>query len=105
MEQDIVCMGLSSNDRGFLDQVIDRTTNDAKNTKSMFVDPQIKTAFQLKNPEEFVFGRAYGQIFQSFSSYFPTINKRLATEEELQEVSQVIIRRLPELRQAIFFDT
>jgi len=69
-----------------------------------FGDEPIKKSLHMKNFEEFVFGMAYGFINATFSSYFITSHMMPPNAEELAEVTNIISRRLPEVRKAIYFE-
>ena len=76
-------MGLSSEDRSFIEKTIDRTKESIKTDALGFQFPKVKQAFQIENSQDFVFGMAYGEIIQAFSDNFMTIHNRVVTKEEL----------------------
>jgi|APSaa5957512535_1039671.scaffolds.fasta_scaffold03812_6 hypothetical protein len=96
-------MGLTSADRGILDQLLDNSINNAKRNLKFFSSDLIKQGFQLNNIEEFVFGIEYGTITQAYSNYFNSIHFRIPTPEEGDEITQVVLKRLPEIKKAIYF--
>jgi len=97
-------MVLTAVDRGVLEKLIDRIISIAKIDAKTFADEKARKAFHIKNSEDFVFGIAYGQINSSFSGYFASFYQRQADAEELAEISDIVLRRLPEIRKAIFFE-
>ena len=96
-------MVLSLEERGMLEKIIDEIIATIKTYKEMFVDPRVKQTFHIEKLEDFLFGMMYGEINCTFSSYFTTIKHRKPDQSELHEVSQVILKRLPEIRNAIYF--
>ena len=97
-------MGLTSTDRGILDQIIDNSVNNAKRNFKFFSHEKIKQGFQLKNVEEFVFGIEYGTITNAYGNYFNSVHFRVPTTEEVDEMTQVIMNRLVEIKKAIYFE-
>jgi hypothetical protein len=97
-------MVLTPVDRGVLETIIDRAIIEAKINLKTFDDEPVRKGFHIKNFEEFVFGVAYGYINAIFSGYFTSTHKTLPNAEELSQVIDIILRRLPEVRKAIFFD-
>jgi len=97
-------MSLSANDRGVLETLIDQAINSARNTVKQFGgDEKVRRAFHINHVPDFAFGLAYGQINQGFASYYVAIHRSQPTAEELKDVSDVVLRRMPEIRKAIFF--
>ena len=97
-------MVLTAVDRGFLESFIDKIIIEAKKDAKSFADEKTRKAFHIKNSEDFVFGVAYGKINASFSGYYAAFHQRPPDAEELVEISDIIIRRLPEVRKSIFFE-
>jgi len=97
-------MRLNSTDRGILDQIIDISINNAKRNFKFFSNEKVKQGFQLKNIEEFVFGIEYGTITNAYGNYFKSVHFRIPTDEEADEMTEVIMKRLPEIKKAIYFE-
>jgi len=97
-------MGLTPVDRGVLETFIDKAINEAKMDTRTFADEKVRKAFHINNSEDFVFGMAYGQINASFSAYFTTSHRTLPSVEELVEITDIIFRRLPEIKKSISFE-
>jgi len=97
-------MVLTAVDRGVLETLIDKTINEAKMDAKTFADENMKKAFHINNTEDFVFGLAYGGINASFSGYFTTSHRTLPSAEELTEITDIILRRLPEIKKSISFE-
>lgn len=96
-------MGLTPADRGILDQLLDQSINNVKSNLKLFNNDLTKQWFQLNNVKEFVFGIEYGTITRAYSNYFGSIYSRITTPEEADEIIQVILKRLPEIKKAICF--
>ena len=96
-------MPLSTIDRGALETIIDRAVKDAKQESKAFQDEYVKRAFHIEKVEDFVFGLAYGEINMGFSGWFTMTHSRQPTTEELKETSNIVLKRLPEIRKEIFF--
>jgi hypothetical protein len=45
---------------------------------------------------------AFGSIFHSFSTAYRSAYGRMPSEEEVQEISDIITKRMAEVRNAIF---
>jgi len=97
-------MVLTAIDRGALETFIDRIIKKAKNDAKTFADERARKAFHIKNSEDFVFGLAYGGINSIFSGYYASLHQRQPDAEEFEEISKVILRRLPEIKKAISFE-
>ena len=97
-------MVLTTVDRGVLETFIDRVINTAKKDAKTFADEMTRKAFHINNTEDFVFGIAFGAINASFSSYYFTSHQRPPDVEELVEISDIITRRLPEIKKSISFE-
>ena len=97
-------MVLTAVDRGVLETIIDKAINEAKMNVKTFSEEMVRNSFHIKNIEDFAFGMAYGEINSTFSSYFTASRRALPSADELAEISDIILRRLPELRKSIFFE-
>ncbi len=95
-------MGLSVTERGFLDKMIDKEIAQIPSHVRRCRDPQTKAKFQLKEPDDFVFGIAFGSIMSDFTTYHSMIYNRSLTQEEMEEAVSVINKRMVEIRNAIF---
>ena len=97
-------MVLTVSDRGALETFIEIIIKKAKNDAKTFGNERARRAFHIKNSEDFVFGLAYGGINFSFSGYFDASHQRQPDAEELKEITDIVLRRLPEIKQAISFE-
>ncbi len=95
-------MGLSSNDRGQLEKIIDRVISKAGDHVKTIRQPEIKKKFMIQREEDFVLGWAIGTIVADFSNYFTLANRRMITLEEVIEVMKIVKMRIREIRDEIF---
>lgn len=96
-------MVLTPEDRGIIEMIIDQIVKTGKNQKKDMLNPKVKQALHLKSPEDFVFGMFYGELNSSISSYFTTVKRRMPDLVELAEITDIILKRLPEIRNSIYF--
>lgn len=102
-------MGLSVDDRGMLEKIIDAQIKQIPKYVEFARDEHVKKGLMLNSDYDFVMGQAYNGIVSSFSSYYfnkiTTMLTILNVEEfknQMQEIVNVIINRMPEIRKAIF---
>ena len=88
--------------RGVLEQYIDSIVIAIPNIIRVFFDPSKKARLQIQNENDFVLGVALGNIQNAFLTTFVSTQARYPTQEELTEISNVIFKRIPEIRDAIF---
>ena len=85
--------------RGVLDHLIDRTTISFHTLMSSIrID---KADFHIQNESDYAMGLAHGMILTGFISDFRTHYNREPNQEEMIEVSKVLLNRTRELREAI----
>ncbi len=94
---------LSTSDRGALESFIDHAIGTAK-AETQIVDSEFSKELHLEKPGDFVFGMIIGEITIAFSSYYNQAHGQFIDDVIRKEVAQIIIRRLPEMRQAIYFE-
>ena len=97
-------MVLTPTDRGVLETVIDKAIKEAKMNVQTFAPKIVRNSFHIENAEDFAFGMAYGEITATFSSYLTASRRMLPTADELTEVSAIILRRMPEIKNAVSFE-
>jgi len=95
---------LSQNDRGVIETIIDLVIKSARVESKSMQDTEFSKQLHVENVPDFVFGMAIGEINMGFSSHYKTVHNELLGDEGRKEVSEIIIRRLPEIRQAIYFE-
>ncbi|MDE1842748.1 MAG: hypothetical protein KGH95_03765 [Thaumarchaeota archaeon] len=102
-------MSLSPEDRGMIEKIIDAEIEKVPNYIQFARDPNVKSGMMLTSDYDFVMGQTFSSIISTFSSYY--INKiqktmTLPDQEQLQgqiqEAVNVIIKRISEIRNAIF---
>jgi hypothetical protein len=85
--------------REVLDHLIDRTTISFHTLMSSIrID---KADFHIQNESDYAMGLAHGMILTGFISDFKTHYNREPNQEEMIEVSKVLLNRTRELREAI----
>ena len=93
-------MGLSEEDRGMLEKIIDTTI---KVIPEMMVVARANKKRMLIDAEfDFVYGEAFGRCDGAFTMYYTITHDKPATPDEMNEVTDLIERRAQELREAIF---
>jgi hypothetical protein len=95
-------MALNATMRGLLEKMIDIQVKDAKGMAASARMPEFKKKMSLTSEGDFLVGMAFGSIFHSFSTAYRSAYGRMPSEEEVQEISDIIIKRMAEVRNAIF---
>ena len=95
-------MTIDATMRGLLEQYIDSIVIAIPNIVQAFFDPSKKAQMQIQNEKDFALGVALGNIQNAFLTSFVSIHARYPTLDELSEISNIIFKRMPELRNAIF---
>jgi len=97
-------MPLSPSDRGVFEKIIDDAINRAKYVVKMYSNEKTKRSFHITNVPDFAFGWIYNDINSKSTSIFFDIHERNMTTSEIKESAAIVLRRLPEIRKAIFYD-
>jgi hypothetical protein len=87
--------------RGLLEQYIDSIVIAIPNIVKVFFDPSKKAQLQIQNENDFALGIALGNIQNAFLTTFVSTQATYPNAEELTDISNVIFKRIPELRDAI----
>ena len=87
--------------RGILEQYIDSIAIAIPNIVKVFFDPSKKAHLQIQNENDFVLGVALGNIQNAFLTTFISTQARYPNAEELTDISNVVFKRIPELRDSI----
>ena len=96
-------MVLNQFDRGMLEIFIDNMVMQATTEVKFYRIPHVKSSLQILREEDFVYGMVYGKIWQFFISYYTQAHPlTLPTQEEIDEVLGVILKRIREVKEAIF---
>ena len=93
-------MGIDATMRGVLEQYIDSIVIAIPNIVKVFFDPSNK-ALQIQDESDFAFGVALGNIQNAFLTTFVSIQARYPDPEEITEISDMISKRAPEIRNSI----
>jgi hypothetical protein len=93
---------LDDTTRGKLEKLIDVNVETTHHIVKVFHGPSQKARFQIKNEDDFALGIALGAIYSAFSVIFSSMHERHPDEEERLEIGDIIFKRIPEIREAIF---
>ncbi len=95
-------MPLSTILRGSLEEIIDNEVKFVPDLVTQWRNSEAKTQYQITNIEDFVYGYTLSSIQGQFANLIMTVERRLPTDEEIDESKFIVFKRLPELRNAIF---
>ena len=95
-------MALDDEDRAFLEKTIDTILKQVPVIVQMARDEGYQKHSQYKEADDFVLGFATGMIYGAFIQYFVARQQRQPTDDEVTEANQVILRRMREIKDAIF---
>lgn len=95
-------MVLTPLDRGILEKFVDNMIKEAPNEVKFFRIPKVKSALQIQQEEDFVFGMTYGKILQYYNDYYKLAHFKLPSDKEIEEIMEVIFNRIKEVKEAIF---
>jgi hypothetical protein len=91
-------MVLDDSDRGMLERNIDKAIKEIAGWVRTIFNPDVKSGMHIQNEFDFVYGMTYQGIVRDFSNDYSDKYQRGPTMEEMQEVFQIIYRRIPEIR-------
>lgn len=95
-------MVLDVRTRWTLEQIIDGIVRGIPSFAKLLFDPQVKEQMHVQNQNDFSLGFALGMIQNEFWTHFYKVYGRLAYQDEILEVSDIIYRRSADIRNAIF---
>ena len=95
-------MVLDEEMRGILEKVIDHTISKIPKIVDMARTVSAIRELQIKNPDDFVLGLAWGDIIRAFSERFALKRSGVPSEEETGEISNIVMKRTKEIKEAIF---
>ena len=95
-------MVLSIEDRGFLEQFIDQAIKEIPQLIPLYREPKVKSMLHLQTVEDYALGQMNGYVIGSLVASFVYRNLRKPTQEEMQEIMNIINKRIGEFREAIF---
>ena len=95
-------MVLDERDRGYLENLIDREIALVPSTMELARTPGYQKEWQIQSDADLVLGWAVGDIFTGFGMYYTNLHKITLTPEDLAQVVTIVIKRVREIREAIF---
>ncbi len=95
-------MTLDNEDRAYLEKTIDTTVGQVPGIVQMARIEDYHKHGQYKEADDFVLGFATGIIYGRFVQYFVAVHQRQLSDEETTEGNRVILRRMREIKDAIF---
>ncbi|MFL6391995.1 MAG: hypothetical protein ACJ71E_08105, partial [Nitrososphaeraceae archaeon] len=87
-------MAIDATMRGLLEQYIDSIVIAIPNIEQTFFGPPKKAQLQIQN-KDFALGVALGNIQNAFLTSFVSIQARYPNPEEIEEISNIIFKRIP----------
>jgi|SRR5215216_1156771 hypothetical protein len=88
--------------RGMLEKYIDRVIRGIPYLMSRFRKKDVKDILQYGNEEDFLYGTVYGAIVWGYTDQFQILFQRKPTQEEVFEMQTIIVKRMREVKDAIF---
>ena len=95
-------MVLGDQIRGKVEKIIDEVISGIPKNVDMARTISAAKEFQIKNPDDFALGITWGVILRAISECFVTMYDRMPSEEERYEISDIVIKRTKEIKEAIF---
>lgn len=95
-------MVLDEYDRGYLENLIDREIKLVPSTMELARMPRYQKEWQIKSDADLVLGWAVGDIFTGFGMYYANLHKETLPPEDLDQAVDIVIKRVREIREAIF---
>jgi len=90
-------MVLGDQIRGKVEKIIDEVISGIPKNVDMARTISAAKEFQIKNPDDFALGIAWGVILRAISECYVTMYDRVPSE-----VSDIVIKRTKEIKEAIF---
>ena len=94
-------VSLTSEERGLLEKSIDQAIEIVPPTLPSLRNDASPLNKLVENKEDFVLGQMLGWVFGVMAEYMSARGK-LPTPEIMDEISKVVLNRMPELKEAIF---
>ncbi len=95
-------MVLNAEDRGFLENIIDKQIKEVNVVIEIARSEPNKKEWQIKNDADFTLGWVLGVIFNDFAFYFSHFHKTMMDQEQVDQVIEIISKRVREIKEAIF---
>jgi len=93
---------LDDNDRGFLENLIDKQIQGVEDIVSIARNENNKKEWQIQNDGDFTLGWALGVIFNDFALYYSQFHKAYMDQEQVNQAINIISKRIREIKEAIF---
>lgn len=94
-------MSLTPEERGELEKAIDEAINILPTTLPLLRKEDSPLGKHVKHKEDFVLGQMIGWAFGIMSEIM-TRNGKSPTPERLNEITEAVLNRIPQLKEAIF---
>ncbi len=95
-------MVLDSRDRGYLENLIDNEIKEVPNTMEIARAPRYQKEWQIQSDVDLVLGWTVGVIFTRFGSYYANFHNENLALEDLDQAVDIVIKRVREIKEAIF---
>ena len=95
-------MTLGVEERGLLEKSIDYEIKKMNQTIMFGRDENSKKVLQIKNDSDFALGWALGSIISSFSHNMVERRNSILSQEDTDEAMDIVIKRVREIKEAIF---
>ena len=96
-------MGLKGEDRGMLEKIIDQQVSSIGKHVKIWRSPEYQKLYQIKDPDDFAYGHAQGSIITKFETYYGLVyHNKNPTDDEIDEIAEIILKRSREIKEAIF---
>lgn len=93
---------LNDHQRGHLKICVDSAISRVAPLIIIYRNPEFKKRYQIINPEDYVLGQMTGYVMGAMAQYFFTVEKRLPTTNEQEEILDILHKQANEFRNAIF---
>ena len=95
-------MVLDGYDGGYLENLIDMEIKGVPSTMEIARAPRYQKEWQIQSDVDLVLGCTVGAIFTGFSMYYVNLHKETLPLEDLDQAVDIVIKRVREIKEAIF---
>jgi len=95
-------MGLSFEERGYLDKLLDLTVKDATSLVEVWRKDDMIKYLGVKSEEDFSLGYVLGDFFKGYFSSFRERNRRVPDNTEQDEMWSTVQSRIGQIKESIF---
>jgi len=95
-------MVLDAEDRGYLEKLIDSEIKGVPETMEIARMPRYQKEWQIQNDADLVLGWTVGAVFSAFSMYYTNLHQEATSTKDLEEVVDIMMKRVREIKEAIF---